>query len=144
MSSGVGNFGSRDWHESFAGRGIVYDLAHVALNATDAAERERAVVALGKSNDPRAVRPLVVLLKDEDPNIRLGAIDALGQIRSGRSVDDLIGKLKDKNEDIAIRRRVVFALAAIRSTGAVRGLVEFVADEDEDAGLRSCAERLLS
>lgn len=132
------------WEASHSGHGIVYDLVSSAMNARTQEERLQAVEALGKSDDPRAVRPLVDLLADNDPAVRLAATSALGQLKSGRPVDDLIEKLRDRDEQVPIRRQAAATLAAIRSTGAVRGLRDFAQDADEDSLLRSEAERLLT
>ena len=132
-----------EWYQSLPHNGGVYDLIYTAVSGTGTADRLRAVVALGKSGDPRAVRPLADLLGDTEGEIRLAAITALGSLRSGRPVDELIGKMRDRNEDTTIREQAAVALTTIRSTGALRGLREFVADEDEDPNLRSYAGNLL-
>ena len=131
------------WNESVAGRSVVYDLADAALHASATADRLRAVESLGRTDDPRAVRPLMDLLEDTDPAIRLAATTELGRLKSGRPVDDLIGRLRDRGEQDATRRQAIVSLAAIRSTGALRGLKEFAADEDEDSGLRASARDAL-
>ena len=48
-----------EWYNSLPHRGEVYDLIYTAMSGTGTADRLQAVVALGKSGDPRAVRPLV-------------------------------------------------------------------------------------
>ena len=133
----------QDGRYSAMPHGGVYDLVYAAVSGTDTAARLRAVVALGKSDDPRAVRPLADLLADADPEIRLSATTALGQLKSGRPVEDLIARLRDRNEQPAIREQAAVALAAIRSTGSVRGLREFVAEGGEDPALCTYAENLL-
>ena len=132
-----------EWYKSLPHSGGVYDLIYTAVSGTGTTERLRAVVALGKSGDPRAVRPLVDLLGDTDTEIRLSATTALGNLKSGRPVDELIGRLRDRSEEMVIREQAAVALTAIRSTGALRGLREFVADEDEDPVLRSYTGNLL-
>jgi HEAT repeat protein len=132
-----------EWYNSFPCRGGVYDLIYAAVSAPGSADRVRAVVALGKSGDPRAVRPLVDLLGDTDKEIRLAATTALGTLKSGRPVDELIERLRDRNEEMAIREQAAVALNAIRSTGALYGLREYIEDDDEDPVLRSYAGNLL-
>jgi FOG: HEAT repeat len=132
------------WYEAAPGKGIVYDLSSAALAAPDTAGRLRAVVGLGKSGDPRAVRPLMDLVADSDPAIRHGAIAALGELKSGRAVEVLIGRLQDRDEETEIRKRAAETLAAIRSTGALRELREFSANTDEDPALRTHVAGLLS
>jgi HEAT repeat protein len=124
-------------------RGGVYDLVSAAQSGADNETRLRAVAALGKSGDPRAVRPVADLLYDADPEIRLASVIALGRLRSGRPVDDLVARLRDRTEHAVIREQASVALTAIRSTGAVRGLREFVADGNEDGTLRTRTENLL-
>ena len=132
-----------EWYNSFPHRGEIYDLIYTAVSGIGTTDRLRAVVALGKSGDPRAVRPLVDLLGDTDEEIRLAATTALGNLKSGRPVDELIERLQDRSEQMPIREQAAVALTAIRSTGALRGLREFVADQDEDPVLRSYAGNLL-
>lgn len=125
------------WNEALAGRCVVYDLADAAIHAGGTTERLRAIESLGKTDDPRAVRPLMEVLTDTEPAIRLAATMALGHLRSGRPVDDLIGRLRDRDEQEIIRRQAILTLATIRSTGALRGLRDFAADEEQDEDLRS-------
>jgi HEAT repeat protein len=132
-----------EWYNSLPPRGGVYDLIYTAVSGTGPAERLRAVVALGKSGDPRAVRPLVDLLGDTDTEIRLSATTALGNLKSGRPVDELIGRLRDRSEEMVVREQAAVALTAIRSTGALRELREFALDVSEDPVLRSHAGNLL-
>ncbi|MFA7695807.1 MAG: HEAT repeat domain-containing protein [Methanoregula sp.] len=133
-----------EWYDSFPGKGIVYDLTSAALSSPDTGGRLRAVVGLGKSGDPRAVRPLVDLAADHDPAIRRGAIAALGELKSGRSVEVLIERLRDRGEQVEIRQLAAGTLAAIRSTGAIHELRVFSADGAEDQELRSYAAALLA
>jgi hypothetical protein len=132
-----------EWYNSFPYNGEIYDLIYTAISGTGTTDRLQAVVALGKSGDPRAVRPLVDLLGDEDGEIRLSATIALGSLKSGRPVDELVGRLRDRSELMVIREQAAVAITAIRSTGALRGLREFILDEDEDPGIRLYAGNLL-
>ena len=125
------------WYNSSPGKGAIYDLTSTAISGTGMRERVRAVVALGKSDDPRAVRPLMDLLSDNDPEIRISATTALGQLKSGRAVEALTRLLKERNEQVFLRQQAAVSLAAIRSTGAIRVLKEYIASEDEDPAVRS-------
>ena len=132
-----------EWYNSFPSRGEIYDLIYTAISGTGTTDRLQAVVALGKSGDPRAGRPLVDLLGDTDNEIRLSATTALGSLKSGRPVDELVGRLRDRSELMVIREQAAVAITAIRSTGALRGLREFILDEDEEPGIRLYAGNLL-
>ncbi|MFA6224637.1 MAG: hypothetical protein WC620_00280 [Methanoregula sp.] len=79
-----------EWFDSFPRKGAVYDLVYTAMSGTDAAGRLRAVITLGKSDDPRAVRPLMDLLSNAASGIHLSATMALGCLKSGRPDDGLI------------------------------------------------------
>lgn len=132
-----------EWYNVLPHHGGIYDLIYTAMSANGIEERLRAVVALGKSGDPRAVRPLVDLLGVPEAEIRLAATTALGNLKSGRPVEELIGRLQDRTEQMAVREQAAAALTAIRSTGALHGLREFVADESGDPALRAYAGNLL-
>ena len=132
-----------EWYKSLPRSGGVYDLITTAVSGSGTTDRLRAVVALGKSGDPRAVRPLEDLLGDTDQEIRLAATKALGSLKSGRPVDELVERLRDPGEQVVIREQAAVTLLAIRSTGALRGLREFVADETMDTAVRSFAKDLL-
>ncbi len=132
-----------EWYETFPHSGGVYDLINAAVYGENNRDRFRAVVALGRSGDPRAVRPLVDLLTDPDREIRLSAVRALGAIKSGRPVEEIVERLRDRDEESVVRREAAVALASIRSTGALRGLREFAADDSEEETLRSFSGDLL-
>jgi HEAT repeat protein len=143
MNMGISLEQDGEWYNSLPHHGGVHDLIYTAVSGSGATERLGADVALGKSGDPRAVRPLVNLLGDTDMEIRLAATKALGSLKSGRPVDELIERMRDKGEQNVIREQAAISLTAIRSTGALRGLREFVEDKDEDPALRLFAGNLL-
>jgi HEAT repeat protein len=55
-----------------------------ALNYEDPTMRKHAAWALGKIEDPRAIRPLIETLSDDDPQVRSHAATALAEI-TGKS-----------------------------------------------------------
>jgi HEAT repeat protein len=126
-----------EWFSSFPGSGRIYRLIDAAQTGNSGAERLGAVVALGASGDPRAVRTLIACLGDNDPSIRLYAVGSLARLKSCRAVDALIGRLHDRNERSEIRMQAAAALAAIRGFSAIEGLKEQFRDFDGDPALRS-------
>ena len=132
-----------EWFNALPKTEYVYRLIDATNAGTERTERLLAVENLGKSDDPRAVKPLMELETDGDADIRMAATLGLGRLRSGRSVDVLISRLKDSNETPEIRKNAVIALASIRSIGAVHGLREFIADETGDMSLRSFARETM-
>jgi HEAT repeat protein len=91
--------------------------------------RRRAVEALGKIGDPKAVDPLINALKDEDEYVRKNAAGALGKIGDPKAVDPLINALKD--DDIGVRWRVVEALGKLGDPKAVDPLTNALKDENK-------------
>ena len=88
----------------------------------------RAADALGTMGEP-ACDPLLKILDFPRLNVRLGAIEALGDIRCPRSVDRLVRKLKDDPES-EVRWAAALALGRIGDPGAVPALEEALRDMD--------------
>jgi HEAT repeat protein len=101
--------------------------------------------ALGNTNDPRAVEPLLAALKDEDAKMRGVAAAALNELLWGlrgpqraeaplrdvealRAVQPLIAALK--GDDSAVRFAVAVGLGAIGDPRAVQPLIAALKDED--------------
>src|SRR4051812_26498920 len=62
--------------------------------------RWRAVQALGRSRDPRAVGPLLGALGDRLPTIRIAALSALGRHRERRAVGPVVALLEDPDPKV--------------------------------------------
>ena len=112
-------------------------LIDKTMNDHRAQERILAVIALGESGDPRAVRPLIDCCRDKNAELRWHAIVAIGMIRSGRGVEALIERLRDSHERGENRERAAMALAAIGNLSAIAGLKEALAGVAEDKAIRS-------
>jgi HEAT repeat protein len=126
-----------EWHSGLPKTNGVYRLINGTMGDRSRNERINAVIALGESNDPRAVHPLMDCCGDTDSLIRMHATEALFKLRSGRAVRVLIERLKDRREQMKTREKAAAALAAIRSYSAIEGLRNLYSDTDEDPGLRS-------
>lgn len=82
------------------------------------AEAIPAIDALGESGDPRAVEPLIALLKrSNDLAVKIHACDALGRIGDPRAIDPLIDKLQDRDEDFYVRKKAAYTMYAIYRHG---------------------------
>ncbi len=132
-----------EWFSALPCNGRIYRLIEDAGDVTNTQNRLSAMNALGTSGDPRAVRSLVACCNDPDPVIRLHATEALRKLRSGRAVDALVGRLKDKSEQPLIRQRAADALAIIRSYSAIEGLKNRSLDMEEDPQIRSYVAEML-
>jgi HEAT repeat protein len=126
-----------EWFSSLPKTGGIYRLINGTMGDRSRNERIGAVIALGESGDPRAVRPLMDCCSDPDALIRRHATEALLKLKSGRAVHVLIERLMDKNEEPSTRVQAAAALAAIRSFSAIEALRDLYADADEDPALRS-------
>jgi len=123
--------------------GGIYHLIEKIRGKTQQQDRIDAVKAMGDSGDPRVVLPLVDCCSDEDPEIRRHATEALFKLKSGRAVQALIGRLKDKAEQPQTRQCAAAALAAIRTYSAIEGLKDRFSDADEDPFIRSYVARVM-
>jgi HEAT repeat protein len=126
-----------EWFSTLPKTSGIYRLINGTMGDRGEKERIWAVIALGESDDPRAVRPLMDCCADKDPQIRLHATEALFKLKSGRAVSVLVERLRDKNEHLVTRERAAAALAAVRSYSAIEGLRDLYSDTDEDPALRS-------
>jgi HEAT repeat protein len=126
-----------EWDSALPKTDGIYCLIEKTMDSRSPKVRIWAITALGNSGDPRAVRSLIDCCQDQDPEIRLRAIEGLQLLRSGRAVSVLIDRLRDKEELPETRQRAAAALATIRSFGAIRELKNLHTDPDEDSALRT-------
>lgn len=110
-----------------------------ALQGSDAYERHRAAIALGRSGNPKAVDPLVAALADQDPFVRSFAATALGNLGDRRAVPPLIKALTDK--EMIVRRAAVTALGGLKDADAVDPLIQRL-DDESPLVQRAAAEAL--
>lgn len=122
--------------DSLTGTEGIYRLIEKTMNSRSTRVRIWAITALGNSGDPRAVRSLIACCQDRDPEIRIRAIEGLKNLRSGRSVEALADRLRDRDELPEIRQRAAATLATIRSFGAIRELRNRQTDTMEDEAIR--------
>ena len=74
-------------------------LLTIALHDKQPNVRAGAVRSLAELNDPRAVVPLIVALReDQNSYVRWHAAEALGELADPRAVGPLTAALKDENE----------------------------------------------
>jgi len=126
-----------EWFNTLPCNGRIYRLIDGAVDVRSKKSRISAIVALGASGDPRAVRSLVAACNDADPEIRWHATEALWKLRSGRAVNALVERLKDKSEQPHTRQRAADALATIRSFSAIEELKNRLTDAEEEPAIRS-------
>jgi len=113
------------------------DTLNDALLNGDLRLRHGAADASGKIGDARGVDPLIITLGDMNEEVRMKAMEALGQIGTP-AVVQLISALKHENEDV--RESAAEVLEKMGST-AVVSLI-FALTRNDTSGRRSAAELL--
>jgi len=95
------------------------------------ARRWKAAESLGKLGDVRGVEPLIVVLKDRDPELRWRAALSLGMLKDERAVDALGVAIRDDDQRI-VRVRVAEALGKFKHPVATKALVHSLGDVHPD------------
>ena len=105
------------------GSGAVMPLA-AALEEDVWQVRQTAAWALGMTDAPQAVPPLVGALADKKrPDLQSAAAWALGQLGNPAAAEPLIKALKDNETDHDVRRLAAWALGEIGDSDAVKPYV---------------------
>jgi len=101
---------------------------------TPGTERWRSISDLRKLG-PSAVEYLIINLWDSEKNVRLAAVDALGEIGDNRAYEHLVRMLSDPDHDV--RFASVVALGNMGDVRAIGPLCE--ACQDENGYVRTIA-----
>ncbi len=118
----------------------------------DSGVRQQALSALGNIGDERALKPLLICLRDEDSGIRSEAVKALKYFDNERAIGPIIIALEDS--DVGVRREAVATLGflmkeeqAIRKSSVERKRLAIAplirALEDEEPVIRRESVRAL-
>lgn len=105
----------------------IHDLIW-ALRYPDLDVQWHAAAALGEIGPEGVEHLLEALHKAWNKHVKLGIIEALGEIRDNRAVPDLLKALKDKDNEI--RWEAALALGEIGETNTIPALVEGLKDPD--------------
>ncbi len=110
------------------------DKLAIVWNSDEENSRRVAIVeALGFQHDPRAIQPLLTILKNEKENVRLRheAAKSLGQISESVAIPDLIEILEDRKASSFVRAGAALGIGAYRPalTIADNGNRESVRDD---------------
>jgi hypothetical protein len=103
----------------------------------DHAARAGATLALGTLRDARAVRALVDVLEDREPEVRRRAAWSLGELRDPIAVEALIRTTRDA--DYAVRAEAGAALDKLGSVAVVLGVAAFMRPMLASAGMVEAA-----
>lgn len=91
--------------------------------------RKHAAEAMGKIGSFRAVSPLCNVLKEDEPQILLPAIEALGKIKDKKSVGPLLKCLEMSDKTDEVHRAIIDVLGEIKDPGCVDTIIKFTEDE---------------
>lgn len=105
-------------------------LNHLAAPERPAAVREVAAESFGRIRDPRAAAPLSRLAKDNEPEVRKAAMNALATLGHRSVVKPLVAGLTDKDEEV--RFAAVRGLAENPDQRAAPFLVKQLQDPSRD------------
>jgi hypothetical protein len=103
------------------------------------AERQRMASALGKFPSALAVDILLLLLEDEEGQVRSRAVQSLADLESLQTLPALLKALQDPNGDV--RWIAALALGKLQGPETVEALIALLTDEDKEVG-RIAAEGL--
>jgi len=108
------------------------------LKNPDSNVRKESVDKLGETKDKRIIEPLILVLNDENHQVRFKAAESLGGMGEP-AVEPLIKALKECEGES--KRFVTFALKKIGDANVVDHLIQSL--NDEDWGVRKVAARSL-
>lgn len=98
--------------------------------------RKRAIQALGRIGDNRAIDTLLHALKDKNGYVRREAVNALGSFGNTQTVDALINALEENPSEFLketqnwIRQEIIEALGKIKGTKAISFIITELANSD--------------
>lgn len=98
------------------------ELLFSCLLADEAAVRSAALAALAEIGDISAADAIDFLLADEEPEVRLAAVRALGRLRRNGESTAVVGRLIDIAQKTEDRELLVAAVQAIGETSDPRAL----------------------
>ncbi len=100
------------------------------LESENIALRNNAIYYLGENEEKRAVPLLVEFLNDDQPKeTKMKAIEALGKIGEGSSVEALVGVLTETDKEMRIA--AIQALGKIRDSKAVNPLIDILNNRND-------------
>ena len=102
-----------------------------ALRDTDKDVRSAAAEALGQTEDPRGLQPLIGMLQqDKSADVRHQAAHALGHLKDRRAADALAVAVRDANADV--RMAAIESLGELELSDAPQALIDAMKDENRD------------
>lgn len=104
--------------EKWAQKKKITKIINKGLSNTNIEVRIAAIKALGNSGDENAMHQLIALLKDPDATIRTAAVEALGVMGNGRSLEFVKQMLNSENDE-KVLEKVKWTINEIREKVAL-------------------------
>jgi HEAT repeat protein len=114
----------------FSSRPEVVTLIDSAFHRQDPDWKASALFAMGRSSDDRWQDPVVQMLLNDNPRVRLAAVQAAGELGLAAARSILIGLLDDEDEEDIIAA-AIWSLSQIGGEDA-RSFIESLMDQAED------------
>ena len=111
------------------------DESAKTLHDPDAAKRLEAVKQISNSQDKKAIEYLIEATADEDPRVKIKAIDALGNLRAADATPVLIQALYLRSSEPWLKQRILVALGKIGDNRAVRPIGDYLSRDTDVATL---------
>lgn len=127
----------------YASKPGIETLIDKTYNSDDVDSVSAALLAMGRSADPRWAEIVLEELENHESNIRLEAVRAAGQLELEAAIDVLIEYLTEEIQDI--RHAAIWSLAEIGDKKALRYLETMQSeseDEDEQILLNEAIDQL--
>ena len=119
--------------------GLSFSILVRELQEGNVSQRKEAAVRLGEMSDVRAIQYLSDALDDEEFEVRLNAVSAIGRIGGPDAIEHLTRVLNDILENVAIRRIAAVELGKTKNPDAVEHLVRTLNDFYEFLEIRKKA-----
>jgi HEAT repeat protein len=125
----------------YSSRPEVVTLIDSAFHRQDPEWKASALFAMGRSSDDRWEEPVLQMILNDNPRVRLAAVQAAGELGLAPARSILIGLMEDEEEDDIVGA-AIWSLSQIGGEDA-RSLIESLIDQAEDDELTEFLEDAL-
>ena len=130
---------------SYSSHPEISPMIEAAFMDTDSSWRLAAVISMGRSADDHWEKPVLQMIKSEDPDLRNEAVKAAGELELTSARMMLLQILEDEEEDTELRSNAIWALSKIGGDdikSVLQRLLEVAPDEEEAEVIELAIEAL--
>jgi HEAT repeat protein len=124
---------------------MISPMIEKAFMDTDLSWRLAAVISMGRSADDRWEKPVLQMIKSDDPELKNEAVKAAGELELSSARAMLLQILEDEEDDIELRTNAIWALSKIGGENVksvLQRLLEAAPDEEEAEVIELAIEAL--